>query len=75
MYAYSKLLSRLNFRSGKLYCEKGTGLRPVLEALTPDEAAEFQSEYGQRLRAAYPAQPYGTVLPFRRVFMVAQRAG
>jgi len=24
---------------------------------------------------AYPAAPYGTVLPFRRVFVVAQVAG
>jgi trans-aconitate 2-methyltransferase len=54
---------------------KGTGLRPVLGALAPDQAAEFQAEYGQRLREAYPRQPYGTVLPFRRVFVVAQRAG
>jgi trans-aconitate 2-methyltransferase len=25
------------------------------------------------LRDAYPRQPYGTILPFRRVFVVAQR--
>jgi trans-aconitate 2-methyltransferase len=54
---------------------KGTGLRPVLGALGPAEAAQFQAEYGQRLREAYPRQPYGTVLPFRRVFVVAQSAG
>jgi trans-aconitate 2-methyltransferase len=53
---------------------KGTGLRPVLSALVPADAAEFVSQYGERVRAAYPAAPYGTVLPFRRVFVVAHRA-
>jgi trans-aconitate 2-methyltransferase len=50
---------------------KGTGLRPVLAVLSPDEACEFTEQYGERVRAAYPAAPYGTVLPFRRVFVVA----
>jgi trans-aconitate 2-methyltransferase len=53
---------------------KGTGLRPVLTALDPDQAAEFLAEYGPRIGAAYPGRPYGTVLPFRRVFVVARRA-
>jgi trans-aconitate 2-methyltransferase len=53
---------------------KGTGLRPVLAALGPDEAGEFVGQYGERVRAAYPAEPYGTVLPFRRVFVVAHKA-
>jgi trans-aconitate 2-methyltransferase len=52
---------------------KGTGLRPVIDALPPAEAEEFLAEYGARVLEAYPARPYGTVLPFRRVFMVAQR--
>jgi trans-aconitate 2-methyltransferase len=50
---------------------KGTGLRPVLAVLRPEEAREFTAQYGERVRAAYPAAPYGTVLPFRRVFVVA----
>lgn len=50
---------------------KGTGLRPVLAALSAEEASEFVEQYGERVRAAYPAAPYGTVLPFRRVFVVA----
>lgn len=54
---------------------KGSGLRPVLAALDPDQAAAFLAEYGARLREAYPRRPYGTVLPFRRVFVVAHRAG
>ncbi len=52
---------------------RGTGLRPVLAALPPGPAAEFAAEYGARLRGAYPAGPYGTVFPFRRVFAVAVR--
>ncbi|MGH3305711.1 MAG: trans-aconitate 2-methyltransferase [Streptosporangiaceae bacterium] len=49
---------------------KGTGLRPVLAALGPAEAADFVEQYGERVRSAYPVAPYGTVLPFRRVFVV-----
>jgi trans-aconitate 2-methyltransferase len=52
---------------------RGTGLRPVLAALGPGQAAEFLAEYGERAQAAYPAGPYGTVLPFRRVFAVARK--
>lgn len=54
---------------------RGTGLRPVLAALTPPEQAEFEAEYGARLRAAYPRQTFGTVLPYRRMFAVARRPG
>ncbi|MDQ1036764.1 trans-aconitate 2-methyltransferase [Streptomyces sp. V3I8] len=55
---------------------KGTGMRPVLTALADDpEAADaFTAEYRDLLRAAYPAAPYGTVLPFRRLFAVARKA-
>jgi trans-aconitate 2-methyltransferase len=52
---------------------KGTGLRPVLNALPPGLADEFAAEYGERVSSAYPARPYGTVLPFRRVFAVSRR--
>ena len=57
----------------------GTGLRPV-----PAGAAERRGPRGVPGRvparwsaAAYPQRPWGTVLPFRRVFVVAQagRAG
>jgi trans-aconitate 2-methyltransferase len=52
---------------------KGTGLRPVIDALPAGLADEFLAEYGARVRQAYPPRPYGTVLPFRRVFAVARR--
>jgi trans-aconitate 2-methyltransferase len=52
---------------------KGSGLRPVLAVLDDAEAAEFVAIYSERVRAAYPAVSYGTVLPFRRVFVVARK--
>ena len=53
---------------------KGTGLRPVIDALPPVLADEFLAEYGTLIRSAYPPRAYGTVLPFRRVFAVGRRA-
>ncbi len=52
---------------------QGSGLRPVLAALDQDQAKEFMAEYGALMRQAYPPLAYGTVLPFRRVFVVARR--
>lgn len=56
---------------------EGTGLRPVLTALdagdpTGADRERFLAEYAGLLRAPYPQQPWGTVLPFRRVFAVAR---
>jgi trans-aconitate 2-methyltransferase len=50
----------------------GTGARPVLQALPDDLRAQFIAEYQELLNAAYPAREHGTVLPFRRIFVVAQ---
>jgi trans-aconitate 2-methyltransferase len=51
---------------------RGTGLRPVLWALPEaDERAAFEAEYRARLRRAYPRHDHGTVLPYRRIFLVA----
>jgi trans-aconitate 2-methyltransferase len=52
---------------------RGTTLRPVLAALDAEQAAGFLREYGERLRAAYPPRPFGTLFPFRRVFTVVHR--
>lgn len=56
---------------------RGTGLRPVLDALSDDPTLreEFVDRYAERLRDAYPRQPWGTVLPFRRIFCVARTPG
>ena len=53
----------------------GTGARPMLNALPPVLRTEFEGELRTVLRAAYPAGPHGTVLPFRRVFVVARQPG
>lgn len=52
---------------------KGSALRPVLAALDGPDQEALLTTYRDRLREAYPAQPWGTVFPFRRVFAVAQR--
>lgn len=52
---------------------EGTGARPVLQALPDGLRAEFVAEYQAQLREAYRPVAYGTVLPFRRVFVVAHR--
>ena len=57
----------------------GTGARPTLQALEdadPELRERFEVEFRRRLRTAYPDTGRGVVLPFRRVFVVAQkRAG
>ncbi len=51
----------------------GTGARPTIQSLPEGGVRElFVEELKRRLRAAYPPQPYGVVLPFRRIFAVAQ---
>ena len=52
----------------------GTGARPTLQALPDDLRPAFEAEFRRRLAAAYPEHPYGVVLPFRRVFVVAEVA-
>jgi trans-aconitate 2-methyltransferase len=54
---------------------RGAGLRPVLDALPAADAAEFEGEYSELLREAYPATSHGTVFPFRRIFAVARKRG
>jgi len=49
-----------------------TGAGPTLQALPDELRPLFEAEYRHLLRDAYPADPHGTVLPFRRVFVVAQ---
>jgi trans-aconitate 2-methyltransferase len=50
----------------------GTGARPTLQALPDDLRVSFEEEFRRRLAAAYPERPYGVVLPFRRIFVVAR---
>ena len=47
--------------------------RPALQALPDDLREQFVTEYQELLNQAYPMRPSGTVLPFRRIFVVAHR--
>lgn len=49
---------------------RGTGLRPVLAALSDADGRDFCTEFAQRLRVAYPATVHGTPMPYRRIFAV-----
>jgi trans-aconitate 2-methyltransferase len=54
----------------------GTALRPLLAVLSEDWRQSFLAEYAARLREAYPRESNGTTLfPFRRLFILARRAG
>jgi len=51
----------------------GSSLRPFLEPLSAELRAGFRRAYADALRPHYPRRPDGTtLLPFRRLFMVAQ---
>lgn len=50
-----------------------TGARPTLQALPDDLRPPFEEEFRARLRAAYPEDEHGVVMPFRRVFVVARK--
>ncbi len=52
---------------------KGTTLRPILRALPEGARDEFLGRYRQKLAAAYPRGPSGTLFPFRRLFFVARK--
>ncbi|OIQ96582.1 trans-aconitate 2-methyltransferase [mine drainage metagenome] len=50
----------------------GTSLKPLADALPPDQRALFLERLGARLALAYPRRNDGlTLYPFRRLFLVA----
>jgi trans-aconitate 2-methyltransferase len=52
---------------------KGSALRPLLAALTPEESAAFLRDVGGRLRRSFPPAEGRTLFPFTRIFFVATR--
>jgi len=55
---------------------RATGLRPYLARLDADDQAAFVARYRAGLATAYPTHADGKVLlPFPRLFVVAQRSG
>jgi trans-aconitate 2-methyltransferase len=67
-------LHRLEGEDPVLDWLRGTGLRPIREALDDERWERFLVELGPRLREAYPRRADGTTwFPFRRIFVVAHR--
>jgi trans-aconitate 2-methyltransferase len=67
-------LQRLTGENPVLQWVSGTALRPVRDALSPDDYEAFRAELAPRLRAAYPMRHDGsTWFPFRRIFAVAHK--
>jgi trans-aconitate 2-methyltransferase len=53
----------------------GSQLRPYMAKLDKSEQDDFLHIYGEKVGRAHPRQYNGkTILPFRRIFMLAQRA-
>jgi trans-aconitate 2-methyltransferase len=53
---------------------RGSALKPLLDALDEPDRSDFVAEYAVRIARAYPRRPDGrTLLPFRRLFIVAVR--
>jgi trans-aconitate 2-methyltransferase len=52
---------------------KGTGLRPFIDPLDPPERAAYLARYTERLASLFSLQSGAVLLPFPRLFMLAQR--
>jgi trans-aconitate 2-methyltransferase len=67
----TEYLHILNGEDAVLEWVQGAGLRPVLDDLDPESRGRFLTTYRERLAAAYPRRPDGTVrYPFPRLFIV-----
>lgn len=72
----TEYLQKLTGEDAVLHWLSATALKPLLEALPPDHQRPFQAALAARLRAAYPPRSDGsTLFAFKRLFVVAVRAG
>jgi len=54
---------------------KGSALKPLLDALPPDQSKAYEAKYAALVRKAYPPSADGrTLFPFRRLFIIAHKA-
>ncbi|MFC8304566.1 trans-aconitate 2-methyltransferase [Specibacter sp. NPDC057265] len=63
----------LQGRNPVLEWTRGAALRPILAALDPESQKVFERQYGALLAKAYPPGEFGTLFPFRRIFMVGRK--
>ncbi|MGN6162669.1 MAG: methyltransferase domain-containing protein [Marmoricola sp.] len=68
----STYLHQLPAPDGVFDWVSGTSARPVLQALPDSLREQFAAELKARLREAYPAEDGMVVMPFRRIFVVAE---
>ncbi len=55
---------------------RGSALKPLLDALNGKQREIFFADYSRRVQAAYPVRADGkTLMPFRRLFMIARMGG
>ncbi|NED99577.1 methyltransferase domain-containing protein [Phytoactinopolyspora halotolerans] len=52
---------------------RGSALRPIVNQLGEADSAAFVEQFRERLHRAYPAGRHGSIMPYRRIFAVAQR--
>ncbi len=70
----TEYLHELRGEDAVLEWTRGTTLRPYLNAQTPQMRGAFEDAFAAVLRDAYPMRDDGvTLLPFRRLFIVARR--
>ncbi|MFN7093850.1 MAG: trans-aconitate 2-methyltransferase, partial [Burkholderiales bacterium] len=70
----AEYIHQLSGNNAVLNWVRGTALLPIAKVLASEELAEFEAAYSAKLLRAYPPRADGsTLLPFRRIFMVATR--
>ena len=75
VFAFNVFGSRMLSHQSILEWYRGTGLRPYLAALSPEDAAALEADVLRELQQAYPIQKNGEILfRFPRFFLTATKA-